>query len=280
MMALVFKYWLVLAPLAVVTAYGTALLFFRLVDLSFTQFATLLCAPLLQAVVLAWRAAAPANALAGLAWSAARHPLAQPVLLLDGMVLGAGVIGWDWHVVGFGAAVNIQTSWTLVKAAAAFSFLAGAVFRTRGGERATTALTFSAPLLLVLAIEPSTSWLAAGFARAHAAFGPQAEVLQRLAVYAPSFAILVGLVLRSGPAVARRSREAGLLVEFTIAAAVVVAVTVVLASFNLPNVTQPWLGVATLAASWGASCVLLAAIFLATRSRSTATIPPAQPGER
>ena len=192
-MGRVLKYWLVLAPLAAVTTYGIALLLFRLVDLSFAQFATLLCAPLLQAVVLAWRVAPPTDALAALAVAVGRHPSAQPVLILDGVVLGAGVVGWDSHLVGFGAAVSIQTNWTLIKAAAAVAFCAGAALRTKGRPGGAVALQMGGPLLLVFALEPSTSWLAAAFARVHAALGPQAEVVQRLAVYGLVFSILIGL---------------------------------------------------------------------------------------
>ena len=264
MIGRVFKYWCALAPLAAVTTFATALLFFRLVDLSFGQFATLLCVPLFQAVFLAWRAAPPTDALAALGRAAIRHPLAQPVLVLDGLMLGAGIVGWDWHAVGFGAAVSVQVTWTLVKAAAVVGFGAGAVLRSH--DRRTTALQLVAPVLLMFAVEPSTSWLAAGFARAHAAFVPQAEVLQRLAFYTPLFALLAGLTLRSARSVERGVREAGHALQVAIAAAVAVAVTVVLASYNLPTVTQPWLGVATLAASTAATGVFLATVFLATSS--------------
>jgi hypothetical protein len=261
MIARIFKYWFALAALAWVTTYATAILFFRLVDVSFAQFATLLCVPLVQAVLLAWRATPPTDALAALGRRAVRHPLAQPVLMLDGLLLGAGIIGWDWHLVGFGADVSVQANWTMVKAAAVVGFGAGAVLRSRA--RTTTALQLVAPVLLMFAVEPSTSWLAAGFARAHAAFVPQGEVVQRLVFYAPLFAVLVGLTMRSARGIEGRVREAGYALQIAIAAAVVVALTVVLASFNLPTVTQPWLGVATLSASVTATSVLLAAIFLA-----------------
>jgi len=267
-MGRVFKYWLAFAPLAVVTSYAVEFLIFRQVDLTFAQFATLLCVPLIQAAVLAWRAAPPANAAAALAWSVARHPLAQPVLLLDGLVLGAGVVGWDWRVIGFGASMNIHTTWTLVKAAAAVAFCAGAVLRSSGRDRVTIALRVAAPLLLMFALEPSTSWLAASFAHVHAMLGPRAEVVQRLAFYGPVFSILIGLTLRSARGVERQSREAGQLLQFAVALSVALAVTVVLACFNLPIVTQPWLGFATLSASCAATSVLLAAIFLATAGPS------------
>jgi hypothetical protein len=265
MIGRIFKYWCALSLLAVVTSYATAILFFRLVDVSFVQFATLVCVPLMQAVLLAWRAAPPTDALAALGRFAARHPLAQPVLVLDGLLLGAGIIGWDWHLVGFGADVSVQASWTMVKAAAVVAFGAGAVLRAH--ERTRTALRLAAPVLLMLAVEPSTSWLAAGFARAHAAFVPQGEVLQRLAFYGPLFAVLLGLTMRSARGVGRTVREAGQALQIAIATAVIVAVTVVLASYNLPTVTQPWLGVATLSASITATSVLLAAIFLADAGR-------------
>ncbi len=267
-MGRVFKYWLALAPLAVITSYAVQFLMFRQVDLTFAQFATLLSVPLIQASVFAWRAARPANALAALAWSVARHPLAQPVLLLDGLVLGAGVVGWDSRVIGFGAFVNIHSTWILVKGAAAVAFCVAALLRSNGRERMTIARRVGAPLLLLFAVEPSTSWLAASFARVHAVLGPRAEVVQRLAFYGPVFSILVGLTLRSARGLARQSREAGQLLQVAIALSIALAVTVVLASFNLPIVTQPWLGFATLFASCAATSGLLAALFLATAGPS------------
>lgn len=260
------KYWLALAPLAVVVAYGTSFLMFRDIDLSFAQFATLLTVPLLQAVVLAWREERPGDAIAALGWHVARHPLAQPVLVLDVLVLGAGVVAWDSHVIGFGAAVNIQATWTLVKAAAAVVFAIGAVPQSPRGERVGLAVRMSAPLLLVFALEPTTSWLAAGFAQVRAVVGTGAEVLQRLAFYGALFSLLIALTLASARRLRTRSREAGQLLEAATAAAVALAATVTLATFNMPVLTPPWLGFAELWASCAASAVLLAAILLASRA--------------
>jgi hypothetical protein len=265
-MGRVLLYWLVLSPLAAVTTYATALLFFRSVDLSFGQFATLLCAPMAQAIVLAWREARPADTLATLGWSVARHPLAQPVLVLDGLVIGTGLVGWEWHVWGFGATVNIHATWAMVKAIAAVVFCTVAVLRATGRSRQWIAWQVSAPLLLVFALEPSTSWLAALFSPLHEQLGTRAEVVERLAFYVPVFAGLIGLTLRSARQLQRSSREAGWLLHLTVAASVAVAIAVVLATFNLPTLTQPWLGVASLAASLGATTSLLASILLATAS--------------
>jgi hypothetical protein len=250
-MGRVIKYWMLLGTLAFVT-YGLISLALRHFDLSFVQFASLLCAPLLQAAVLAWQLQQPGDAATSLARAALRHPLAQPVLILDGLVLGAGIVGWDTHIIGFGAAVNIHSTWTLVKAVGATAFLGRAVLREAG------------LVLFLFALDPSTSWLAAAFARVHTAFGPSPEVAQRLVFYGGLFSILIALVLRSARSLGRRSREAGGWLQAAVAAAIVLAVTVVLACFNLPDVTQPWLGIAALAASAATTCVLLAAIFQKT----------------
>ena len=260
------KYWIALGAVAAVTSYGTVFLVFGGIDLSFLEFATVLCASLLQAAVFVWRSEQPSDALALAARSVLRHPLAQPVLVLDGLVLGAGIVWWDAHVIGLGAEVSIHGTWTLVKATVAVAFFARALQRS-GGHRATTAWHVSAPLLLVFALEPSTSWLAATFTHLNDVLGPRAEVLQRLALYGAVFSILIIWVLRSSRAVATRSRAAGALLQASVAAAIVLAVAVVLATFNLPVLTQPWLGAAQLSASTAATCVLLAAIFLATVER-------------
>lgn len=269
-MGRVLKYWLALGPLAAAVAYGASFLLFRDIDLSFAQFATLLTVPLLQAVVLAWRAERPSDAIATLGRTVARHPLAQPVLALDVLVLGAGVVGWDSHVIGFGAAVNIHATWTLVKAAAAVVFSIGAVGRSKRRERGALALRISAPLLLVFALEPTTSWLAAGFAQVHTWVGARGEVVQRLVFYGPLFSLVMALTLASARGIRARSREASQLLEVATAAAVGFAVAVILATFNTPILTEPWRGFAALSASCAASSVLLAAVFLAS-SPSTAT---------
>jgi hypothetical protein len=263
-MGRVFTYWPAFAVLAVITTFATTFLVFRHVDLTFAQFAALLCAPLLQAVVVTWRITRPADSVASLGRFVVRQPLAQPVLLIDGVMLGAGVIIWDSHRFGAGSAVSVQATWTLAKAGAALLFCGAAVLRRHGSQRLALARLVVAPLLLLLALEPSTSWLAAAFARAHEAIGPNAEVFQRLAFYGSAFAVLVGLTLRSARAIRSRSREAGQLIELITAAAAALATTVALAIFNLPTVTQPFLGMATISASCASTAMLLAAIVLAT----------------
>ncbi len=262
-MGRVLRYWIVLTPLAFVTTYTIAILVFRRLDLTFVQFVTLLTVPLMQSVVMAWREVPAADAVAALVWSVARRPFAQPVLILDALVLGAGVIGWDQHATGFGAAANVQITWTLVIAAAAVAFGSAAILRHPMRTRARMTWQISVPVLLTLALEPSTSWLAAAFAHVHQMIGPRAEVVQRLAFYGPSWLILVVLVLMAARTLSSRSRECGQLLQGVVAAAVALAVTVALANFNLSMLTQPWLGLATLWASCAASSVLLAAIVLA-----------------
>jgi hypothetical protein len=269
-MGRVIKYWIVLGAVAAFTVYGGGYLAFRVIDLTFLQFATVLCAPLLQAAVLVWRSEQPADDAAALARSVFRHPLAQPVLLIDGLLLGAGIVLWESPVIGLGAAVNVHSTWTLVKAAAATAFFGRAFLRATGRDRPAVLLRVLAPVLLVFALDPSTSWLAAGFPHVHAVAGPNAEVLLRLAFYGPLFGLLTTLTVRSAGGLARRSHEAAGLLQAAVAAALVLGVTVVLASFNLPIVVQPWLGIASLSASAATTCVLLAAIFLATSDRRPA----------
>lgn len=270
-MGRVIKYWIVLGTLATLTTFGVGFLALRQIDVTFVQFAALFCAPLLQAVVLVWQSEQPASAIAALLRSVARHPLAQPVLVLDALVLGAGFVCWDTHLIGLGATDSIQTTWMVTKTATTIAFCAGAVFRATGRQRFAIARQLIAPLLLIVAVEPSTSWLTVAFARVHAILGPRAEVLQRLAFYGPLVGMLVGLALRSARNLDGRSREAAALFRAAVAAAIVVGVTVTLACFNLPVVTQPWLGVAALAASAASTCLLLAAIFLATAATRSTT---------
>ena len=266
-MSRVIKYWVALGTLAAITTYGGDALLFNQFDLSFVHFASVFCATLLQAAVLAWRMERPGDALASLARSIVRHPLAPPVLLLDVLLLGGGVVWWETRPVGLGAAIDIQRIWTLAKTAAAVVFFAAAVRRAGRGRRSALTRLIAAPVLLVFALEPSTSWLAAAFRQVVAVLGPRGEVFQRLAFYGVLYSLLIGLTLRSARRLEVLSREAGALLQAVVAAAVALAAIVVLASFNLPVVTQPWLGAAELAASAGATSALLAALFLATPDR-------------
>jgi hypothetical protein len=267
-MGRVIKYWIALGGLAGLVTYGTALLVFRRIDLSFVTFAAVLCAPLLQSLVLVWRAEAGARVAATVAWSLLRHPLAQPVLVLDGLAFAAGLVAWETHLVGFGAPVNVHATWTLVKTAAAAAFLAGGIARASGGGARLAMLWHVAPaVLLTLALEPSASWMAASFARVLAMVGPQLEVVQRLIFYGTLYWLLIALVLRSARRLDAVSHEAAAMFHALVAAALVTGLAVTLACFNLPVVTQPWLGVASMAASAAATSLLLAAICLATAPR-------------
>jgi hypothetical protein len=265
-MGRVLGYWMALGTIAAATTYGATFLVFGQIDLSFLTFAAVLCAPLLQAMVLVWRSE-PRDAVAVVVRSVLAHPLAAPVLVLDGFVLGAGIVWWDTHVVGLGAPVNIHSTWTLVKGVAALGFFAAAVLRAGGRQRAASVRLVIGPMLLMFALDPSTSWLAAAFAHVHGLVGPGGEVFQRLALYGALFSLVIAGVLRTARRVSVWSSEAGALLHAAVAAAVLLAMVVILAIFNLPVLTQPWLGVAELSASAANTCVLLAAILLASTER-------------
>jgi hypothetical protein len=262
-MGRVIKYWIGLGTIAAVTTYGGMFLIFQHIDLTFLQFAALLCAPLFQAVVVTWRQNRPAEATTALARSVAGHPLASPVLVLDAVLLGAGIIWWDARLIGLGAAVGVQSTWTVAKAVVATAFLSRVMLRASGRDRLTMLMAVVPPLALVFALDPSTSWLAAGFPWARDFLPSGSEVVQRLVYYGVLILTLLVLTLRGARVLGATFPDAAALLQVTVAGALVVAVMVILATFNLPVVVQPWLGVAMFGASVAASSVLLAAIVAA-----------------
>ncbi len=261
-MSHVIRNWMGLALIAMGVVYGGRWAVSEHVDLTFMQFATVVCATLLQAVVLTWRERRPSGQMRAVAVAVWRQPLVRPVLLLDVAVLGAGLVWWDTHVAGFGAMVSVQYQWTVIKATLATVLLLLAVARGELRGRPTAVAALVGPLLLVFALEPSTSWLAAGFDWLRASMAEEGEVLQRLVVYGATFAVFVFWTLRAARVMEPLRAEVGYLLHGIVAAAIGVAVTVVLATFNLPDVTQPWLGFATLGASLAASFLLMTAIVL------------------
>ena len=258
--------WTVLGVTAALATYGGGYLIFHRLDLSFLQFAVLLVAPLVQACALGWRARQPAEAWVALVRTLLRLPLAQPVLGLDVVMLIAGIVWWDSRTLGLGNDVRVQSAWVVIKTVAALLFTGRALSRAVPTER-TIVWRALVPLLLIAALNPSTSWLAAAFRELHIALGLPAEILQRLVFYATLFTVLVALTLRAARSIRALSPVAFALWQVSVAGAIGVAVPATLASFNLPEVTQPWLGLATLSASVAATSVLLGAIALASDER-------------
>jgi hypothetical protein len=258
----VIRNWIGLAVIAVVVVYGGRWVVSEHIDLTFIQFATVVCATLLQAAALAWYQRQPGGAVRRVAQSVWRQPLAQPVIVLEAIVLGAGLVWWDTYVAGFGAPVSVQYQWTWIKAVLAIALFLMWTARLEGRFRTAAVAAFTGPVLLVFALEPSTSWLAATFARMRGVLGEQGEVLQRIVVYGVVFLLLLTWTLRAARVLEARRSEIGYLLHLTVAASLGAAVAVVLATFNLPQVTQPFLGFATLFASVAASSVLLSAVVL------------------
>lgn len=261
-MSYMIRNWIGLALIAVAVVYGGRWAVSEHIDLTFMQFATVVCATLLQATALTWYQRQPAATVRRLAQSLWRQPLAQPVIVLDAIVIGAGLVWWDSYVAGFGAPVSVQFQWTWIKTALASVLFVLWAARLHGRSRVMALAAITGPLLFVGALEPSTSWLAAGFVQLRTVLGEQGEVFQRIVVYGSAFLLLLAWTLRAGRVLGAWHPSARLLLHGAGAAAVGVAVTVVLATFNLPQLTQPFLGFATCFASLVASHVLLSAVIV------------------
>jgi hypothetical protein len=115
-------------------------------------------------------------------------------------------------------------------------------------------------LLAVVAAQAITPWIQPTFTSIVATLPPLPEVLLRLAFYGPLFGGGVAVTLATGRQLGRISPEAGLLCALAVAVAIPGALAVVLATFNLAYVSQPWRGLALLSASAASTCLLLAAV--------------------
>jgi hypothetical protein len=243
-----FATWTGLGLIATIMTFAVAIVVFKHIDVTFTQFAILLVAPAAQALVLTW----PAGTLARLAAAvtmARRHSLAQPVLLLDLLLLLAGMIWWSSSALGFGADVTAQTTWIGVKALAGAAvcvvFMRGVSYVGR--------ITIVAVLLLTAA-HAFSSGLERTFALIDLRTVAMAEVFLRLFFYGGLYVTAVMMLLRSARAL---SDDARMWMSVAIACSVAGALVVLLSMFNTPVVMQPWRGLALMCASGGVTAMVL-----------------------
>ena len=260
----VFGYWLALAPVAFVVSYATSLAGFRAIDLTFAQFTILVVVPLLQAAALAWEMSRPWPRLAALPRVAMRAPLAPPFLLIDALVLGAGLLLWNVRTAGLGADYSIHAAWAASKAAAAAVCFVTMWHRERRGVVLLAAL-----VLALTAAAPYTGWVASTFSALRTVRPLGAEIIERIVFFTPLVAVAIAILLRAGRVLGRRHPHAETLCETAAAFAIAAAVPIVLVTFNLPVVVQPWRGFALLGASLAATMMLLAGLV----SVSTAPAP-------
>jgi hypothetical protein len=246
-----FVYAAVLAPVAAAVTLAASFVAFRTIDLSFSAFAGLVVAPLMQAAALALADAPPAGA-ARAAGRVARAPLAQPPLVIDAILLGGGVIFWHARLVGFGSASTIQPVWIAAKAAVAGVLL---IARWRG-DPSRVALAAAAVVAAAAIFVPWHDRTLTAVAASLHLPGIAARVLVDGAAIAVPMALMLACARRSDDG----APDAALLMRGAAAALVGAGALDALAAFEHREIVQPWLGALTAAVSVAASLTFLAAL--------------------
>lgn len=243
--------WVGLGAIATVVTYAVTLAVFRHVDLSFTQFAILLVAPAAQAAMLTWPSGAGSRVTAALG-RARRDPFARSLLVLDVILLVAGVAWWSSSVAGFGAPVTVQTTWIAGKALAAAVWCLVAVPRRFLSARAGVIV-----VLLLIATQALGGGLEQIFAEIDHRTAVVPEVFLRAGFYGVLYATGVAWLLRAG----RLMRgDAQVWITVAVALSVPGVLLVLLSMFIHPAVLPPWRGLALVWASAGVSALVLAVL--------------------
>ena len=246
-----FVYAAVLGPIAAAVTLTTSFVAFRTIDLSFSAFAGLVVAPLMQAAALALAEAPPAGA-ASAAGRIARGPLVQPPLVIDAILLAGGVIFWHARLVGFGSASTIQPVWIAAKAAVAGVLLI-ARWRREPARVPLAAAAVVAAAAIFLPWHDATWTAVAGSLHLP---GIAARVLVDGAAIVVPMVLMLACAKRSD----RGAPDVALLLRGAAAALVAAGALDALAAFEHREIVQPWLGALTAAVSVAASLTLLAAL--------------------
>lgn len=248
--------WIGLGIVAVLVSFVVTLAVFRHVDLTFTQFAILLVAPAAQAAVLVWPSGL-VTTLGDEIRSAWRHRFASPVLVLDVVMLAAGILWWSSSALGLGAPVTIQPTWIAVKAFAAASLCVA-------GGQGLSIVRRSVLCVVLLLVAGQAQWNV--LERLFAAIDQRAqavpEVFLRLAWFGGLYIAGVITVLRVSHAVNAAAR---LWMSAAIALSVPGLLLVVLSMFNHPGVFSPWRGLALACASAAVSALMLGVLMTSAK---------------
>lgn len=246
-----FGAWIGLAVIAAVVTFGVSVAAYRFIDVTFTQFVILLVAPAAQAAVLTWPAGLAAR-LANAFRHAWQHPLGAPVIMLDGLLLLAGLAAWSSSAFGFGASITIQPTWIAAKAvAAACLCIAG----TRGAT--LVARIGLSGVALLIAAHAQFGVLERVFLEIDARAQMIPEVFLRLGWYGGIYVVAVAALIRLGR---RLPDDAGTWISAAVAMSVPGLMLVACAMFNNPGVLPPWRGLALLTASASMTSLLLGVV--------------------
>ena len=261
--------WLVGAVSLGATRVAVGFLLFNLLDLTAAAMARLLFVPAAQAAALV---AATSRSWKVPDWhGVAAHPLAWPVLALDGLMLPAGWIWASHPLVGLADAAVMQRRWMGTKFMVAALMMAIVAFRQRGVPGATPqAPGLAAALLAAIGFNGFVAWMFASAGWAPAPIANQPLTLIWLEGYAVFTALFLWSVLSAARALEALAPDAAGLHR---AGSVLIFLSLLSLLMNgylswLP--VHPWAGLAlTLGSLAGTSFCLAALVLPPTTARAS-----------
>lgn len=251
--------------IALVPAFGVSTLAFDLlvrdVNLTSVVVFSLLVVPAAQAwavMVASGRGPAPA---AG--WpSLIRHPMARPLLLLDGLLLLAGLIVPNQPLVGLAAVGLVQRRWVGTKLLVAAAMLAAA----RGGNTPRGRPASQVALAIVLAalgVETFVPWLFGLTTRVPPPLSRQPPSIVWLEVYGTAAFLVLALTIAVRRRVGGTRQDARSLLATGAMAFFVATLALLMNGFLSLDPVFPWATLVVAAASIGATCYAGAGLLLA-----------------
>jgi hypothetical protein len=253
-----FAVWLVLTLALIPATLAITLGLFRTVDLTDKEIFASLAVPAFQAVVLSSAGDQPGR------WphvwaEVLAHRLVRPILLIDAVMLSLGLVLWRSPQIGIPLA-PIQRHWVGIKLMAAAFFLASQVRGGANDGRRRGALAALALALAAVGLNAFTPWILAATLHVPNAINRQPLPLLWLEWFGAIFTVVLLLVLRSMPAIARASATAARLA----AAATILLFWATLALLTNGSASLlpvlPWAPIAVVAASASATLFACAAI--------------------
>ena len=261
-------------------AFGVATLAFdlliRRIDLTSLVVLSLMAVPSVQA----WAVIAGLGRgdVPGAGWQAfVHHPLARPVLLLDTVMLGLGLLLPNHPLVGLAAVGLVQRRWAGTKFIAAALILGAVALRPPtpdqpGRSRPRLAL---AAALAALGVETFVPWLFALSSRLPSPLSAQPPSFLWLEVYGTAAALVLTFTILVRRSSSGRASVAHAPLGFGAIALFIATLAILMNGFLSLDPVSPWASIVLIAASTAASCYTGAALLLSSVGSSAVAHPPA-----
>lgn len=267
-----FAAWLLCAVTLGVTTLAVGYFAFRTIDLTAAMMTMILFVPVGQAAAFCRSTSRP---WAQPDWRAiVGHPLAGPVLAIDGLMLPAGWL-WPAHpLFGMADAAVMQRRWMGTKVLVAAVVLAVVAIRGRAAARAPRAtLLLIAVLLAAVAVDAFTGWMFASAAWAPAPLSRQPRPIIWIEGFAGFALVFLWSSLAAGRALSAEASQAAYLLRAGSVLIFFALLALLMNGFLSWQPVHPWAGVALTLASLAGTCFGVGALRLAGPSPEARTPP-------